>query len=60
MRISQYRFVDSVTAFLLPVNDIETECRLRYAIDFTNEVSPLIMKERLAIGHQELKITNLR
>src|SRR5438128_7784583 len=60
MGVSHYRFVDAVTAFLLPVNDIETKGRFRYAIDFTGEVSPLIVKESLAIRYQELQITNLR
>src|SRR6185369_7417468 len=60
MRVSQNRFVDAVTAFLLPIDDVESERGFRYAIDFAKEVPALVMEESFAIRYQELQITNLR
>ena len=60
MWIADYCFVDCISAFLLPIDYFEPECSLGDAINLTDKIPALIVKEGLAIGYEELKVTNLR
>ena len=59
MRIAKDRLVNGVAAFLLPVDSLESECRFRNTVDLSDKVPALIVKEILAVGNQELKVTDL-
>jgi hypothetical protein len=60
MWITKDRFVDSVTPFLLSIDDLESERRFRNAVNLSNKIPPLIVEERLSVGNQELEVANLR
>ena len=59
MWVSEDRLVDAVTVFLLTVRNVESECSFRDAIDLSHKMSALIVKKILAIGDQELEVTDL-
>ena len=59
VRVAKNRFVDAVTALLLPVRNFKPEGRFRNAIDIPDKVPALIVKKILTIGDQELQITDL-
>jgi hypothetical protein len=59
MRVAKDRLMDAVTALLLPVRSLEPKGRFRTAIDISDKVPALVVKEILAVGDQELQVTNL-
>ena len=59
MRVAKDRLVDAIATFLLSVRNLEPKGRFRDAIDLSNKVSTLIVKKVLAVGDQELQVTNL-
>ena len=59
MRVTKNRLVDTVTALLLPVRNLKPEGPFRNAIDIPDKVPALVVKKILAVGDQELQVTDL-
>jgi len=59
MRVAQDRLVDAVTALLLPVRSVKPERRFLNAINISHKVPALVVKKILAVGYQELQVTDL-
>jgi hypothetical protein len=52
--------MDAVAAFLFPIDDNESQRGFGNAIGFSYEMPPLVVKESLTVGNQELKVADLR
>ena len=59
MRVAKDRLVDAVAAFPFPVRNLKPERRFRNAIDISDKVPTLVVKKILAVGDQELQVTDL-
>ena len=51
--------MDAVAALLFPVRNLKPERRFRNAIDISDKVPTLVVKKILAVGDQELQVTDL-
>jgi hypothetical protein len=59
VRVAKDRFVNGVTALSLTVRHLESKGRPRNAIDMSDEVPALIVKEILAVSDQKLQVADL-